>query len=139
MSMPQRSIVRSLILPSALAVAPYLAINLGQILIHDGSFIHFSKQEALMLTIGLGFALSVGTAVVLSICAWQTKEGTLLYCSIALAVFSIAATAVEPRFWCRLFDVLNDGLAEWLFRTGALATVLSSISMRWESRLARVR
>ena len=99
MSMAQRSIVRSSVLPAALAVVPYLVINLAQVSVHDGSFIHFSKQEALTLTVVLGFALWVGTAIVLFICAWLAKGGTLLYSFIAIAVFSITATAVEPRFW----------------------------------------
>lgn len=66
------------------------------------------------------------------------KGWTLLYGLITLAVFSITATAVEPRFWLRFFDYSNDGLAEWIFRTGGFATVLSLIALWRKSRLARV-
>ncbi|MFA5965745.1 MAG: hypothetical protein WC804_17145 [Sphingomonas sp.] len=131
--------MRSSILAAALAVIPYLAINFGQIAIHDGSFIHFSKREALTLTAVLGFTLWIGVATVLAICAWSTRGRRLLYGFAATAVFAVLATAVQPSFWFRFFDLLNDGLAEWIFRSGAIATVLSLVLWERGSGFSYVR
>jgi hypothetical protein len=115
-------------LSAALATFPYFAINIAQVAIHDGSFIHFSKQEALKLTAVLGLVLWIGTTIILAICAWSAHGGRSLYCFAATAVFAILATAVDARFWVRLFDLLNNGFAEWIFRTGVTATVLSLLA-----------
>ena len=139
MEKARRSILRSSLLAAALATIPYLAINLGQIAIHDGSFIHFSKQEALTFTVVLGLALWAGVAIVLAICAWSFQGRRLLHGLAATAVFAILATAVEPRFWSWFFDLLNDGLAEWIFRTGVLATLLSLAFWRRGTGVAHVR
>lgn len=133
-----RPILRSSLLVAGVATIPYLTINLGQIAIHDGGFIHFSKQEALTLTVVLAFALWVMVAIILAICAWSLQGRWLLYCLAATAVFAILSTAVEPRFWFRFFDLLNDGLAEWIFRTGVLATLLSLSFWKLEIGLNRV-
>ena len=139
MESARRSILRSSLLAAGLATIPYLAINLGQIAIHDGSFIHFSKQEALTFTVVLAFALWVGVAMILTICAWSLRGRRLPYCLAATTVFAILATAVEPRFWSWFFDLLNDGLAEWIFRTGVLATLLSLAFWKRGEGLNRVR
>lgn len=118
---------------------PYLAINLGQIAVHDGSFIHFSKLEALTLTMVLGLTLWVGVATVVAMCAWSTRGGRLPYGVAATTAFAVLATAAEPSFWSRLFDLQNDGLAEWIFRTGAFATLLSLVFGAREDRLTQVR
>ena len=134
-----QSILRFSFMAAALSTIPYLAINLGQIVIHDGSFIHLSKLEALMLTAVLGCAIWVGAAVVLAVCAWLTRGQRLLFGAAATAVFAAWATAVEPRFWSSFFDILNGGLAEWIFWTGAIATLLSLVFGEREGSTAHVR
>lgn len=134
-----RSILSFSFLAAALATIPYLAINLGQIAIHEGSFIHFSKPEALTLTVVLGCALWIGVGMVLAICAWFARGQRLLYGVAATAVFAALATAVEPRFWSWVFDLLNGGLAEWIFRTGVTATVLSLVFGERAGSIAHVR
>ena len=134
-----RSILRSSLLSAALATIPYLTINLGQIAIHEGSFIHFSKREALSFAVVFACALCVGVATILAIWALSLKGSRVLYGLAATAVFAILATAAEPRFWFRSLDILNAGFAEWIFRTGVFATLVSLAFWERRSDLIRVR
>jgi hypothetical protein len=110
---------------AGLATTPYLAINLGQIYFHNGSFIHFNKMEALVLTAILALGLWLETAAVLVASAALSRNKSWLHGCIAVAAFAVIATAVEPGSWSHFLDLLNDGLGEWIFRVGVLATLLT--------------
>lgn len=115
---------------------PYFAINLGQIFLHDGGFIHFSKTEAVVFTTCLALALWLGSVVVLLASAAIARNGAWLQAFTAVMIFTGIATAIEPTFWTRFFDFLNDGLAEWVFRVGVFAT-LTRLAFKRKARLER--
>lgn len=123
----KRPLVLSAAIVAGLGTIPYLSINLWKIAAHHGNFIHFSKLEAATLTIIIALFLWLGSAAILYICALLAKEKSRLCGLIAIAAFSIVATAVEPSFWRWCVDLTNGGLAEWIFRTGVLATALGFI------------
>lgn len=112
------------VLTASLAVLPYLAATLADIFGHPGSYIHFSKGEAVALTAMLALFQWLACVAILIVSAALARGMAWLQPAIAMAAFAALAALVEPRFGYYLFDLRNGGLAEWLFRTGLLATLL---------------
>lgn len=106
---------------------PYLVINIAQIVEHDGSFIHFSKREAVAITIAIAVALCVVSFLVLALAQAIFPTNRWLLTGFSFLLFATVASAVEPTFWYHLLDLLNDGFGEWILRTGMLATMLTVI------------
>jgi hypothetical protein len=120
-----RSSAQQALATAGLALIPYLAVNLGRIWVHDGSFIHFSKVEALVFTACIGLALWLETVAVLLASAALSRNNRWLHLGIAVAAFAAIATAVEPGWWRHFLDPRNDGPGDWTFRLGVIASLLT--------------
>lgn len=109
---------------ASLAVLPYLAVILADIFGHPGSYIHFSRGEALLLVLILALLQWVTCVVVLAVSIALARGAAWLLIVSAVSAFAAIAGFIEPRFWHHLLDPGNGGRSEWLFRTGVLAVLL---------------
>lgn len=118
---------------SAWATTPYLVVNIGVILTTTGSIVHMSSLEWAVWTAVSSLALCLIGIVILLVSATVTRKNRWISTALSILVFAGLATAIEPNFWGRLLRPMENGIAYWLFVTGALAAILAFLFSDWRS------
>ena len=115
---------------SALAVLPYLAFGVHEVLSHDGAFTHFSQQGALLIVGLLALMQFLTCLLILFIASFMTarlRQGGATFTLIVLVLLIAAYVIVNPSFGSFL-----SGPAAIMVATGLLALGIAWL-FKWRS------
>jgi len=115
---------------SALAVFPFVAVNVGVIATAEGSILHMAPGEWAIITAVLAVFLWLESALILAVSAYATRNNLWLSTPLALLVFTGIAAWLQPGLWTDFFDPVIHGIGYWVFVTGAVSTICVPL-LKW--------
>jgi len=116
--------IRQMLLASAAGALLVLFRFSGEAIVRGG-MVHMTAGEILIITLLFSLAMFSANTLILIGAAIAAEYHDILLAGIALPIFFVIASIIEPHFWSYILDIMDNGFGTWYFFGGILSVAVA--------------